>query len=148
MNIILDRHIKSIMTSDLLTVSQDIIMTEISDIFKSYNFHHIPVIDEDGHPIGIISKNDFHRLQHHFTQMELPDAQEQNKQFFASLLAKDIMVKNPVCLDISDSISDGVDIFLKNKIHSLIICNEGKAVGIVTPHDILKSLVEPALMAK
>lgn len=136
------------MTQDLLTVTPNIIMSEIVEIFKSYPFHHIPVLDEDHKPIGIIRKNDFHRLQHHFTQLNLPEAKEQNERYFASLLASDIMIKDVVCLDISDSISDAVDIFLENKIHSILITQEGKCKGIVTPHDILKSLVEPALISK
>ena len=148
MNIILDRPIKSIMTSDLMSVGKDIIMTEIVQIFEDYSFHHLPVLDEMNKPVGIISKSDLHQLQHHFTHLNIQDAEEQNDRFFASLLASDIMVKNLVCLQVDDSISDAVDIFLKNKIHSILICKNEECVGIVTPYDIIKSLVEPALMSK
>ncbi|MBT8189147.1 MAG: CBS domain-containing protein [Saprospiraceae bacterium] len=148
MNIILDKHIKTIMTSNLMTVGPEVIMTEISEIFNSYSFHHIPVVDKDDKPIGIISQNDFHRLQHHFTQLGLEEAEDQNRKFFASLLARDIMITNLICLNTEDLISDAVDIFLQNKVHSILICHEEKCVGIVTPYDILKSLVEPALMSK
>ncbi|NNE26180.1 MAG: CBS domain-containing protein [Saprospiraceae bacterium] len=148
MNIILDRPIKSIMTENLMTVGKDIIMTEVAAIFNDYNFHHIPVLDEDNRPLGMISKSDFHQLQHHFTHLELPDANEQNQKFFGSLLASEIMVDDLVCLTVDDSISDAVDIFLKNKIHSILICKDDECVGIVTPYDIIKSLVEPALMSK
>ena len=131
-----------------MTVRGDIIMTEIASIFEDYNFHHVPVVDEDNKPIGIISKSDFHQLEHHFTHLKIREAQEQNERFFASLLASDIMTRDLVCLQIEDAISDAVDIFLKNNIHSIIICRDEECVGIVTPYDIIKSLVEPALMSK
>ena len=131
-----------------MTVGKEIIMTEIANIFEDYNFHHIPVLDENNIPVGMISKSDFHQLEHHFTHLNLGDAEDQNERFFASLLASDIMTKELVCLQIDDAISDAVDIFLKNKVHSILICNGKECVGIVTPYDIIKSLVEPALMSK
>lgn len=148
MNIILDKQVKTIMTSNLMTVKKDIIMTEIAEIFKAYHFHHIPVLDDDKKPIGIISKSDFNQLQHHFTHLNLADAEEQNQKFFASLLAQDIMTTELVCLQQGDPISEAVDIFLRNKVHSIVICKEETCVGILTPYDIIKSLVEPALITK
>lgn len=147
MNIILNRPIKTIATVNLMTVSPNVIMTEIEDIFNSYEFHHIPVVEDDK-PIGIISKSDFHRLQHHFTQLGLEEAKENNQKFFRSMIASDVMIKNPICLKSSDMISDAVDIFLQNKVHSILIVDDEKCNGIVTPYDILKSLVEPALIEK
>ena len=147
MDIILNRAIKSIATVNLLTVSPNVIMTEIAEIFNSYEFHHIPVIEEDK-PVGIISKSDFYRLQHHFTQLGLTEATDNNRRFFESIIANDVMTKNPVCLKSSDMISDAVDIFLKNKVHSILICDNEKCTGIITPYDILKTLVEPALIEK
>ena len=56
------------------------------------------------------------------------------------------MTPNPVCLDIQGTLGDAIDIFKSNKIHSVIICNNKKVVGIITPVDILKYVVEPALL--
>jgi predicted transcriptional regulator len=87
-------------------------------------------------------------LQHHFTRLKIAQSQVQNEKFFRSILAKEIMSLDPVCMEENNTIGDAVEVFIKNKIHAIIVCREGKICGIVTPIDILKSVVYPALIDK
>jgi CBS domain-containing protein len=51
--------VSQIMTSPLITVRTDMSMAECARIMKENRIHHLPVIDEQGHLVGMISATDF-----------------------------------------------------------------------------------------
>lgn len=148
MNVILDKRISSIAKDTVITVKEDTLGTKIAEIFETKEVHHLPVINDVNEAIGIISLGDYRQLQHHFTRFNLEKSIEENHKLLNSLLAKEIMTPDPVCLEINDSLGDAIDIFIQNKIHSIIICKDKKVQFILTPVDILKYVVEPALLQK
>ncbi len=148
MDIILNKTLQSIMTKDVKTVGPLCLGTEIAEIFNTQKFHHLPVVDEENTAIGIISAADYKQLQHHFTRLQIARSDRENEKIMRSILAKEIMTEDPYCMDENSSIADAVEIFIKNDIHSIIVEREGKIAGIVTPIDILKSVVGPALINK
>jgi CBS domain-containing protein len=48
-----------IMNSPLVTVKEDMSLRECARLMKQHNIHHLPVVDEEGIPIGMISDTDF-----------------------------------------------------------------------------------------
>ena len=148
MNLIIDKKIRCITHKNAITVSPNTLGTEIAKIFESSNIHHLPIVNDLNEPIGIISLGDYRQLQHHFTRFKLKSSIRENNKLLSSLLAHEIMTKDPVCLDVDDTLGDAIDIFVKNEIHSIIICKNGKVNSILTPVDILKFVVEPALIQK
>jgi len=149
MDVILDKALKNVMSRDIETVDPDCIGSEIASIFDRQAFHHLPVVDKDNKPVGIISASDYHQLQHHFTRLGLAKSELENEKIFRSVLAREIMTPNPYCMNESKTVGDAVDKFIKNEFRAIIITNDdGKLSGIVTPIDILKSVVGPALIDK
>jgi len=148
MNVILDKKLRTITKDEAFTLSGNTLCTEVAEVFEKKDLHHIPIVDDNNEAIGIISLGDYRQLQHHFTRFELQSSIEENNKLLSSLLAHEVMTKNPVCLELEDTLADAVDIFIENKIHSIIICNNKKVVGIITPVDILKHVVEPAILQK
>jgi len=51
--------VSEIMTSPLITVRTDITMAECARIMKDNRIHHLPVADEGGTLVGMISATDF-----------------------------------------------------------------------------------------
>lgn len=139
---ILIAKIDDLMSSNPITVKRDTIMTEIKELFDNNSFHHIPVVEETGKCIGIISKSDYHQLQDVFTRLNLERSKKNNERYFKSLIASEVMSEEVVSLPITGDIYKAIDIFLDNKIHSIIITKDEKCVGIITPYDILEFLNE------
>jgi len=137
---ILNAKVKNIMTDTLITSRPNMILTEVSNFFKMYSFHHLPVLNENQECVGIISKSDYHQLQDKFTKMDLKHIDISNEEFFGSLIAKEVMTPNPISINLDKTIDSVIDIFLQNKVHAVIVTDNGKCVGIITPYDILKSL--------
>ncbi|HEY9076376.1 MAG TPA: CBS domain-containing protein [Anaerolineaceae bacterium] len=51
--------VREIMTSPLITVDQKLSMRECAHIMKQHKIHHLPVVDENGELVGLISATDF-----------------------------------------------------------------------------------------
>jgi CBS domain-containing protein len=51
--------VRDIMTSPLITVSANMSMAECARLFRKHNIHHLPVADEHGNLVGMISSTDF-----------------------------------------------------------------------------------------
>lgn len=131
-------RVESVMCEKLISAHPDMIISEINQIFKDKNIHHIPVLDENEKCVGVISKSDIFQLNDKFTKFNTINSKKENESFFKSILASEIMTKNVVSLHKNSTLSSAVDIFLENKVHSIVISDEGRCVGIITPIDILK----------
>jgi CBS domain-containing protein len=51
--------VREIMTSPFISVKTDMTLKECSQIMKTKNIHHLPVADEEGAIVGMISAMDF-----------------------------------------------------------------------------------------
>lgn len=51
--------VREIMTSPLITINQNISLNECANIMKQHHIHHLPVVDDDGKLLGMISATDF-----------------------------------------------------------------------------------------
>jgi CBS domain-containing protein len=51
--------VSEIMTSPLITIRTDMAMSECARIMKENRIHHLPVVDERGNLVGMISATDF-----------------------------------------------------------------------------------------
>ena len=51
--------IKDIMTSPLISTNPDQTIFECAQLMSKHHIHHLPVMDEDGNVVGMISATDF-----------------------------------------------------------------------------------------
>jgi acetoin utilization protein AcuB len=131
-------EVKHIMTTDLITADPDEILDSVKHKLISNHIQHIPVVD-DRKILGIISKGDIHRMEHHFTLFQSEKALESNRQIFSTILAAEIMTKTLVKLKDTDTASIAVDLFKENLFHALPVVNaRDQLVGMITPIDLLK----------
>ena len=117
------------MTSNLVTVRPDAPIQKVADIFARHNFHHLPVTDGQGVLLGIISREDFAKVEY---VLSYQDGKTAN-----AICASDVMTKYPLSLSPEDSVGLAADIFLANKFHALPIIEGGILVGLVTTHDLI-----------
>lgn len=132
------------MTEAIYFATPDTLMDEIAKIFETTNIHHIPVLDEDEKPVGMISKVDYYQIQDHFTRLGYSDYKEKNKRFMQSITAGEVMTKDPSCIHYESSIGTAIQIFLENLFHALPVTRGGKCIGIITTHDVLKFVNTPS----
>ncbi len=125
-----------IMTRDPVTVTEDATLTRIQSILNNNHFHHLPVVDNKGNLLGIISKEDIGRATYLLSINT--GGREFSKREMATVTAKHMMSTYPVFLQPEDSVDLAADIFLANKFHALPILDDGQLVGILTTHDLVR----------
>lgn len=131
-------EVKHIMTTDLVTADPDETLDSVKHKLLANHIQHIPVVDGKK-IVGIISKGDIHRMEHHFTLFQSEKALESNRQIFATILASEIMTKSLVTLKDTDAATIAVDLFRENLFHALPVVNEkGQLMGMISPMDLLR----------
>lgn len=133
--------ISDIMTKVLVTVSPNDYLSRVTKIFESHSFHHIPVVEDGNRLRGIISKEDFQKMNYFFHTQDKA-GKEKSK---SGLRASDIMTPYPLSVDPDDSIGLAADIFLANRFHALPVIEDDQLIGIVTSHDLIAYAFNSAL---
>ena len=129
--------VKDIMTSHVICVSTEDIVTKVDDIFNNNVIHHIPVLSVGGDVVGIISKTDFERISAGLSMFKLTKRDDYNQALYRSLRAGEIMTKDAICISINNSMADAIQVFRKNKVRALPVLDGNNIKGIVTPYDVM-----------
>lgn len=142
-----DISVKDVITSDLITIHPNDSLAKVAQVLNSESIHHVPVVDDEGCLVGIISLTDFERIKYGSTLFRNPKIEEYNQALFQSLRASDVMIKDVVVLKPSDSIIEVYNILKQNKFRALPIVEKGQLAGIVTPLDLLNYFFQKDLIS-
>lgn len=121
---------KDIMTRPVLSARKNASARDIALQLLSGLFSGMPVTDEEGRVIGMVTEFDL--------LGNICEGKELSK-----LTAEDIMSENTVTADINTPVRDILNIMLDKNVIRLPITEEGRLVGIVSRCDILKAYIEP-----
>lgn len=120
----MNEAVKSIMTTNLLTVAPFTTLDRVRHIFMTNKIHHIPVIVDDV-LVGLVTTYDLWKN-------EVAPAD------YATTLVSEVMMTNPVRITPSTKIGTAAELFLNNLFHALpVVDDEKKLVGIITSFDVL-----------
>ena len=126
--------IAGIMTRQVVTISSEVSISHVHEIFDRHAFHHLVVVDH-AKVVGVVSKSDYLQIRHMLSVSWGGEIRVQ--EWFADLCVRDIMSANPVCIESSDTIGLAADMFLVNRFHCLPVVDDGELAGVVTSHDLL-----------
>lgn len=131
--------LNQIMTSNPLAVRDDSPLSAAYHRMKREVVRHLPVVDWNGHVVGIISDRDFQRAiwpVTTFSEIGLPDG----PLFKSYAVVSDYMSWPVKSLDENDDLLKAVRIMIDQKISAVIITRNQEMVGIVTYEDLLMVL--------
>lgn len=116
-------RIDSIMVTNLITVREDDVLEFAETLMQWNNFHHLPVENDDGEIVGIISSNDIQRFK--TTQSE-----------YANMSVSDCMTDDIITVTPETALETAEKIMLANNFGSLPVVRDSRAIGMVTANDI------------
>ena len=132
-------RVKNRMTPNPIVASLETNYNEALHLMKKNKINHLPIVDDKGRPIGIVTTGGMLRASP-------SPATTLNVYEIASLLEsvtmESIMVSPVLAVDESCSITNAANFMLQNKIDSLLITRDGILVGIITAADIFRTFVE------
>jgi len=131
--------IRDWMTRHVITVTAEAPMLKAGKLMKDHDVQCLPVIDDGGRVIGIVSAGDVKAASP--SKATTLDMNELYYLLF-ELKIKDIMTPNPVAVEALDTVEQAALLMLEKDIVSLpVVDADKKLIGIITNHDIFKILL-------
>lgn len=115
--------ISTLMTTELVTVTENTPVAVALGMLNEHNIHHLLVLTPEKELMGILSHADFLKLPDHGAGMHL---------------VKEIMTTGVAKLEPTDTVRTAANLFTLNKFHALPVVEEGKLVGILTTLDLVR----------
>lgn len=129
-----DAVASDLMTRDPQTISADASVEEAFQMLEELDVRHIPVVDNDGNLVGMLSDRDLGPLR--------DDYDESNVVRRARTRVVERMTSHVVFANTDTDIEEIVDLMLDHRIGAVpVVDGEGHVVGIVSYVDVLRTLV-------
>lgn len=141
---------KDVMTANVETVSPDTKVDEIARRLIARNISAVPVVDEKGQVVGIVSEGDLMRRSENETERQpswwirvFTEPQDRARNYVKShgVHAQDIMTRKVISVREDTSLADIAETLEKNHIKRVTVMRDGKLVGIVSRANLLRGLV-------
>lgn len=135
-------QVSDIMTRNVLFARGKHSFTQMVRLFFELDVHHLPVLDENGELIGMISAADaLAAYNYHLRDFTAATDDEVNRW----IKVEDIMTPDPITIRIDASILTAATLFIENRIHALPVMEDGEVVGIITSNDLVKAFADHPL---
>ncbi|MCL2761209.1 MAG: CBS domain-containing protein [Desulfuromonadales bacterium] len=144
--------VKDVMTKDVISVTKTTKLTELAKIFTDKKISGVPVLDDNGKLIGMVTETD---LVDQDKNLHIPTVVaifdwviylESDKKFEQELnkmtgqTVADIYSDNPVTVTPETPVADVADIFSKRRFSAVPVVDGGSLVGIVSRIDLVRSM--------
>jgi CBS domain-containing protein len=121
-------HARNLMVERVTAIDASTPLTDIGRTLVATRLGGAPVVDADSRVIGFVS------------EVDVLDALLRGTD--ATTPARDIMSHPAIVVDEFATTDDVMGILRKSDIRHLPVVREGRLVGIITPHDVLRFFVE------
>ncbi|MEM6377139.1 MAG: CBS domain-containing protein [Bacteroidota bacterium] len=134
------KTVKELMSPTVLTIKTNQAIMPLCRLFFEMGIHHLPVVNEGGNLIGMLSASDVLKaFSYKLTSLSSTEETVVNESFPIS----ELMTPAPLYVITPDeSIRQVARLFIQHKIHALPVIEGEQVVGIVTATDVLNNLLE------
>jgi len=132
-------YVDRIMTRDVVTVKESSKLAQLSEVMKLHKMRHLPVVDDDGRLVGILSHRDVQRAEP--SAITTLDRGEIN-YLLAKVTAAQIMHRNVVSCGPDTLVEQAGCLMRDRRVGCLPVVEEGKLVGILTGVDLVDFFLE------
>ena len=135
------RTVRTVMTTAVATASLDTPFKDLATIMAERGVNALPVLDAEGHVVGIVSQTDLLRKEEYSDDpaARRPPHSHHHRAQAAALTAGDVMSSPTVTIPPEASIVAAARLFDRRHVAHLVVAEaDGTLVGIVTPRDLLK----------
>lgn len=128
-------RVRDVMTERPITIRRDKRMQAVHTILELGHFRHVPVVDEHGTLVGIVSQTDLLAASASVLDPAVPRAQRD--LLLGGIAVERAMQPNVVTIDPDATVMAAARSMRRNRVNCLPVVERGKLVGIVTAFDLL-----------
>jgi acetoin utilization protein AcuB len=125
--------VRDVMTADPITIRPQGDPRAALGLCKSGRFRRLPVVDGEGHVVGIVTRGMLER----FLATAPPPTIQARQHGISQVMAAPVITVSP-----DDPMEEAARLMVAQQIGSLPVVDQGRLVGIITETDIFKEFVE------
>lgn len=126
--------VRDYMTTNVTTLNDDSRLLDAALLIRRTGKRHVPIVNNAGKPVGIISDRDVSRMAPSMLSRMTP---EEYNQIFEATPITVAMTKNPITAAPELPIRDAVAMLYEKKIGAIVVTEKDKVIGILTVTDML-----------
>ncbi|CCO22955.1 CBS and ACT domain-containing protein [Maridesulfovibrio hydrothermalis] len=132
--------VKNWMTKEVITLTHDRSMMKAAKLMKDNAISRLPIVDDDGVLVGIISDRDIKEASpSKATTLDMHELY----YLLSEIKVKDIMSRKVITVSIEETVEKAAVVMDENKIGGIpVVDTENKCVGIITNTDVFKVLIQ------
>ena len=145
-------YARDIMTTEVLTVSPETSIADLSKTLENRKIGGVPVVDQGGRLVGVITQSD---LVERARDLELPPAINildlhiylqipshliQRVEKMLGTTVGDCMSPNPITVAPDTPVSQIAALMAKQKVHTIPVLKGGKIVGVIGKMDLVRAM--------
>ena len=128
------------MNTNLVSVGPDIKLSEARELMLQNNFRHLPVVDDEGKLIGIVTDRDMRDASPSSLLSE--EEYQQTLDRVMQHTVREIMTKDPLTISVYFTLQDTLMVMGSRKVGALPVVDEdGYLKGIMSTRDLLSAFV-------
>ena len=125
----MERLVKTLAKRDCITINQKDSIQKASSVMSEKNIGCLPVVENNGQLVGIISERDIAR-------------KTSKSDFSPNIEIENIMTKNVVTCDSNASAFDLLEVMSDKKIRHIPIVDNNKLLGIISIGDVVNRIID------
>lgn len=127
------------MTPNPVTITEDTTLKDALDLVRSRPFRHLPVVDEGGKLVGIVTEKS---LVYASPRPELSLSVFEVDYLLRKTLVKQVMQRDLVTVSPDLPIEEAARVMVDHRIGCLPVLENGELIGIISDTDIFRVFVE------
>jgi len=143
-------RVQDFMTPSLISISENATLLEALRILVDRKVSALVVLDDSGAAVGVLSEGDLLRRSELGTEKRRPAWLEfilgggrsaEDYQHSHGRRVGEVMTRGAITVEAGAELTEAVDTLIARKIKRLVVVSGGKAVGVISRHDVLKALL-------
>lgn len=127
-------RVRELMQTKVQTVHPDDAVNDAVVTLTDAHVSALPVVDETGHMIGVISSTDILT-----SEAEARDAVER-EALFEQMMVRDIMTPRPLTVSSDADVREAAQQMLYAEVHRLFVTSGHQLVGVISTTDIVRAV--------
>jgi CBS domain-containing protein len=127
-------RVRELMQTKVKTVHPDDAVNDAVVTLTDAHVSALPVVDESGHMIGVISSTDILT-----SEAEARDAVER-EALFEQMMVRDIMTPRPLTVSSEADVREAAQQMLYAEVHRLFVTSGNQLVGVISTTDIVRAV--------
>jgi CBS domain-containing membrane protein len=126
-------HVRDHMTAKVFTIRIDKRLLAVDEIMGWAHIRHVPVVDAQGHLLGLISQRDVLRA----SLSELASTPVDRRHQLGRVAITDVMRREVLTIGPGEPVQTAARLMRDHKYGCLPVVEGGRLVGIISEHDLL-----------